>query len=53
MKYVNGAFTLVNAKQSKEPVFPLLTFTNFEPKLHFRADLSAKGTLNPRGFEKL
>ena len=22
MKYVNGAFTLVNAKQSKEPVFP-------------------------------
>ena len=22
MKYVNGAFTLVNAKRNKEPVFP-------------------------------
>ena len=32
---------------------PLLTFTNFEPKLHFEADLSADKALNSRGFIKL
>ena len=32
---------------------PLLTFTNFELKLYFWADLSADKALNPRGFIKL
>ena len=32
---------------------PLLTFTNFELKLYFWADLSAYKALNPRGFIKL
>ena len=36
---------------SQKREYPL-TFTNFEPKLHFRAGLPAKKTLNPSGLKK-
>ena len=41
MKYVNGAFTLVNAKQSKEPVFP-------EQQNRFNVGYADKKSLKPK-----
>ena len=56
--HVNGYSFRLSTKVCKENhssqkrEYPL-TFTNFEPKLHFWADLSADKALNLRGFIKL